>query len=56
MTKQEWIIEAERLVQACRVFQAELAVDEDEDQPEEIDEIWSLTEDIISQYERLGRA
>ena len=53
MTKQEWITEAGKLAQACRDFQFAVALDDDDTNPEEIDEIWSLTEDIIRQYEEL---
>ena len=53
MTRKEWEEELDRLAAACRSFQHAFALDEDDDCPEGIDDIWGLTEDIIRQHESM---
>ncbi len=53
MTRKEWEEELDRLAAACRSFQHAFALDEDDDCPEGIDDIWGLTEGIIRQHESM---
>jgi hypothetical protein len=47
MTKQEWLQRIDELANACRSFQGEYAMDETDNLPEPIEEIWNLCEDIV---------
>jgi hypothetical protein len=57
MTKKEWIEEIQQLAAACRSFQHAYSLDESEDYPQNIEELWNLCEsvDIWSQGKWIER-
>lgn len=53
MTRKEWEEELDRLAAACRSFQHAIALEDDDDRTQALDDIWGLTEDIIREREEM---
>ena len=53
MTRKEWELELDSLVAACRSFQHAIALEDDDDRTDKLEEVWNLTEDIINVREHM---
>lgn len=53
MTRKEWEAELDQLVAACHSFQGGFLLEDDDDRTDKLEEVWSLTEDIINVLENL---
>jgi len=53
MTRKEWEAELDQLVAACLSFQHAISLEKDDDRTDKLEEVWSLTEDIIREREKL---
>ena len=53
MTRQEWEVELDQLVAACRSFQHAIAIEPNDAKADKLQEVWNLTEDLIREREHL---